>query len=401
MELELTPQDRDLKERAREFTELHLFPHELECERSRGLSAEALSAIRSAVIEGGWGAINHSVEDGGAGLDLFQQILVQEEMGKATGALWDVVWRPSIPLREGTEEQKDTYLRPACRGERRDAYAITEEGAGSDPSMVRTTAKPDGDGFVIEGEKWHVTVGDVADFVLVHALVDGDPAQPTVFIVDKDLPGVRVVRTPRYMHTFVFEHPVFAFDGVKVRADRVLGEVGSGYELTKDWFVEERLMIGARTVGASIRALEQSAAFARSRRAFGKPIDEHQGVEFMLADMAAEIMAAKSLLYRVGWQAARGGAARRDGHIMAAAVKVLCSEMAGRVADRAVQIHGGRGYMREEAVERLWRELRVDRIWEGTSEIQRVIIGGEIRKRGLELFTGWPGEAEPPREEGR
>ena len=401
MDLDLTAQDQDLKQRAREFTERHLFPHELECERSRGLSADALGSIRSAVIDGGWGAINHSVEDGGAGLDLFQQILVQEEMGKATGALWDVVWRPSIPLREGTEEQKDTYLRPACRGERRDAYAITEEGAGSDPSMVRTTAKPDGDGFVIDGEKWHVTVGDVADFVLVHALVDGDPTLPTVFIVDKDLPGVRMVRSPRYMHTFVFEHPVFAFDGVKVRADRILGEVGSGYELTKDWFVEERLMIGARTVGASIRLLELSAAFARSRRAFGTPIDEHQGVEFMLADMAVEIMAAKSLLYRVGWQAALGGAARRDVHIMAAAVKVLCSEMAGRVADRAVQIHGGRGYMREEPVERLWRELRVDRIWEGTSEIQRVIIGGEIRKRGLELFTDWPGERETARREGR
>jgi acyl-CoA dehydrogenase len=401
MDLELTPEDRALKERARDFTERHLFPYELECERFRGLTAEALAVIRSAVVEGGWGAINHSVEDEGAGLDLFQQILVQEEMGKATGALWDVVWRPSIPLREGTEEQKETYLRPACRGERRDAYAITEEGAGSDPSMVRTTAKPAGDGFVIDGEKWHVTVGDVADFVLVHALVDGDPALPTVFIVDKDLLGVRVVRSPRYMHTFVFEHPVFAFDGVKVGADRVLGEVGSGYELTKDWFVEERLMIGARTVGASIRALELSAAFARSRRAFGKPVDEHQGVEFMLADMATEIMAAKSLLYRVGWQAARGGVARRDLHIMAAAVKLLCSETAGRVADRAVQIHGGRGYMREEPVERLWRELRVDRIWEGTSEIQRVIIGGEIRKRGLELFGDWPGESAGPRRERR
>jgi alkylation response protein AidB-like acyl-CoA dehydrogenase len=390
--LELTPGDRELKDRARDFTERFLFPYEPECELSGGLSPESLSVIRTAVVAGAWGAINHSVEDGGRGLDLFEQILVQEEMGKATGALWDVVWRPSIPLREGTEEQKETYLRPACRGERRDAYAITEEGAGSDPSMVGTTAKPDGDGFVIDGEKWHVTVGDVADFILVHALVDGDPALPTVFIVDKDLPGVRMVRAPRYMHTFVFEHPVFAFEGVRVGPERVLGEVGSGYELTKDWFVEERLMIGARTVGASIRALELSASFARSRRAFGKAIHEFQGVEFMLADMATEIMAAKSLLYRVGWQAARGGVGRRDLHIMAAAVKLACSETAGRVIDRAIQIHGGRGYMREQPVERLWRELRVDRIWEGTSEIQRMIVGSQIRKRGPELFTRWPGE---------
>ena len=298
MDLRLTPGDRDLQRAARAFTEEHLFPFELECEEHRGLSAGSLAAIRSAVVDGGWGAINHAAEDGGRGFDLFQQVLVQEEMGRATGALWDVVWRPSIPLREGTEDQKEGYLRPACRGERRDAYAITEELAGSDPSMVRTTAKRDGEGWVLDGEKWHVTVGDVADFILVHANVDGDPTLPTVFLVDKDLPGVRMVRTPRYMHTFVFEHPVFAFEGVRLGPEQVLGGVGGGGELTKNWFVEERLMIGARTVGASIRLLELSTAFAQGRTAFGRPIIEHQGVEFMLADMAAEVMAAKSLLYR-------------------------------------------------------------------------------------------------------
>ena len=392
MDLRLTPGDRDLQRAARAFTEEHLFPFELECEEHRGLSAGSLAAIRSAVVDGGWGAINHAAEDGGRGFDLFQQVLVQEEMGRATGALWDVVWRPSIPLREGTEDQKEGYLRPACRGERRDAYAITEELAGSDPSMVRTTAKRDGEGWVLDGEKWHVTVGDVADFILVHANVDGDPTLPTVFLVDKDLPGVRMVRTPRYMHTFVFEHPVFAFEGVRLGSEQVLGGVGRGGDLTKDWFVEERLMIGARTVGASIRLLELSTAFAQGRTAFGRPIIEHQGVEFMLADMAAEVMAAKSLLYRVAWEAARGGLNRRDLHHEAAVVKLVCSETAGRIADRAVQIHGGRGYMREQPVERLWRELRVDRIWEGTSEIQRTILGGELRKRGTDLFTGWPAD---------
>jgi alkylation response protein AidB-like acyl-CoA dehydrogenase len=177
------------------------------------------------------------------------------------------------------------------------------------------------------------------------------------------------------MHTFVFEHPIFAFEGVRVGEDRILGEIGRGYELTKDWFVEERLMIGARTVGASTRALDLSLAFASEREQFGRPIVAFQAIEFMLADMAAELMAAKSLLYRVCWQAARGGADRKELHALAAAVKLLCSETAGRIIDRAVQIHGGRGYMREQPVERLYRELRVDRIWEGTSEIQRVVIG--------------------------
>jgi alkylation response protein AidB-like acyl-CoA dehydrogenase len=194
------------------------------------------------------------------------------------------------------------------------------------------------------------------------------------------------------MHTFVFEHPIFAFEDVRVGADKVLGEVGQGYELTKDWFVEERLMIGARTVGASIRAIDLSLDFARTRVQFGVPIVDHQAIEFMLADMTAELMAAKSMLYRVVWQAARGGIDRKELHALAAAVKLTCSETAGRVIDRAVQIHGGRGYMREQPVERLYRELRVDRIWEGTSEIQRLVIGNELRKRGAGVYTDWPSE---------
>ena len=151
-------------------------------------------------------------------------------------------------------------------------------------------------------------------------------------------------------------------------------------------------MIGARTVGASTRALDLSLAFASEREQFGRPIVAFQAIEFMLADMAAELMAAKSMLYRVCWEAARGDASRNAIHAMASAVKLVCSETAGRIVDKAVQIHGGRGYMREQPVERLWRELRVDRIWEGTSEIQRMVIGNELRKRGASLYTGWPSE---------
>jgi alkylation response protein AidB-like acyl-CoA dehydrogenase len=170
----------------------------------------------------------------------------------------------------------------------------------------------------------------------------------------------------------------------------VLGEVGEGLELTKDWFVEERLMIGARTMGAAQRCLDEALSFASRRQQFGKPILEHQAIEFMLADMAVEIMAAKSMLYRVCWEAARGDIDRKQLHAEASAVKLFCSETAGRVADRAVQIFGGRGYMREFPVERHWRELRVDRIWEGTSEIQRLVIGNELRKRGPGAYVGWP-----------
>ncbi|MFB3737595.1 MAG: acyl-CoA dehydrogenase family protein [Candidatus Velamenicoccus archaeovorus] len=390
MDIRLDEHDRDLQERARAFTERVLIPLEQECEEHDGLSEQSLGRAKAAVLEEGWNAINHTVEDGGQGLDLLQQVLVEEQWGRATNALWDLPWRPAVPLKVATEAQKERYLRPACRGERRDAYAITEAGAGSDPTMVQTTAVREGDGWRIGGTKWHVTSGDVADFLLVHAHVDGDPAKATVFLVDKDAPGVKLVRTPKYMHTFVFEHPIFAFEGVRVGDDAVLGEVGQGFELTKDWFVEERLMIGARTVGAATRALDLSLAFAEDRVQFGRPIVEHQVIGFMLADMAAELMAAKSMLYRVAWQAARGGLERKEVHALASAVKLVCSETAGRIVDRAVQIHGGRGYMREQPVERLYRELRVDRIWEGTSEIQRMVIGNELRKRGTGAYTGWP-----------
>jgi alkylation response protein AidB-like acyl-CoA dehydrogenase len=391
MDMRLTPADRDLSRKAQAFTEQILIPLEDECETNDGLSSESHATAKQAVLDWEFNAINHSRDDGGQGLDVFQQMLVEEQWGHATGALWDIPWRPSIPLAQGTAEQKERFLRPAARGERRDAYAITEEGAGSDPHMVRTSARRHGEDWVIDGEKWHVTSGDVADFFILHGVVDGDPSKPTTFLVDKDTPGVRLVRTPRYMHTFVFEHPIYAFEGVCVGDDRRLGEIGGGYELTKDWFVEERLMIGARTMGASGRALDLSLAFAKEREQFGTAIVGFQAIEFMLADMAAEIMAAKSLLYRVCWEAARGGLDRKRLHAEASAVKLVCSETAGRVIDKAVQIFGGRGYMREYPVERLYREIRVDRIWEGTSEIQRVVIGNELRKRGPSVYTGWPG----------
>src|SRR5687768_3131826 len=325
MDIRLSGADRALQQRAREFTDQVLVPLEDECEEHDGLTPESAAAAKQAVLDWDFHAINHAEADGGRGHDVFAQMLIEEQWGRATGALWDIPWRPSIPLAAGTEEQKDRFLRPACRGERRDAYAITEEAAGSDPTMVETTATRDGETWTITGEKWHVTSGDVADFFLLHTHVDGDPAKATIFLVDKDSPGVRLVRTPAYMHTFVFEHPIFAFEDVHVGDDRILGEIGRGSELTKDWFVEERLMIGARTAGAATRALELSLDFAKERRQFRQPIVDFQAVEFMLSDMAAELMAAKSMLYRVCWQGARGGADRKELHALAGAVKLVCS----------------------------------------------------------------------------
>ncbi len=214
-------------------------------------------------------------------------------------------------------------------------------------------------------------------------------ASPTLFLVDKDSPGVVLERTPRYMHTFVFKHPIYSLHDVQVGPEHVLGGIGAGDALTREWFVEERLMIAARSMGASERALREATEWARTRVQFGHPLIENQLIQAMLADSAMEIATNRALVYQVASEA-DGGMDRKLLHAKAAMVKASASEAAGRVIDRAVQIFGGRGYMREYPVERLYRDIRVDRIWEGTSEMQRLIIANEIVKRGLDdLLAPW------------
>lgn len=381
----LSVEHQQLQAKAREFAETVLMPYEIECDENNGLSLDALQTVNQAVIDWGFNAINHSKENGGQGFTIFEQMLVNEELGKVTNAIWDCVFQPAYPLRFANEQQKEEYVIPTNQGKRRDAYAITERHAGSDPSQCTTTAVKCDGGYKINGEKWFVTVGDVADYLLVHAHVDGDPEKPTVFFVDKDLPGVQMTRVPKFTHHFAYEHPTFLFKDVVVDESKILGEIGGGFDLTKDWFVEARLGIAARCVGGAIRALESANRFASKRVQFGQPVRDFQAIEFMLSDMALDIMAAKSMLYRLCWDVSVNED-RKINHARASAAKLYCSEMVGRVCDKAVQILGGRGYMRENAVERLWRDTRVDRIWEGTSEIQRVITGNHIKKRGLDLY---------------
>lgn len=388
MDFTYTPRQQELKARAAGLADV-IMPFEDECEANNGLSAETHDKLRQAVLDSGLQAINMPAEWGGAGLSIFEQVLVQEELGKLTGALWDVVWRPANALRACTPAQRERFLLPAIRGERRDAVAVTEADAGSDPQALRTTATRDGDQYVVNGEKWFVTVGDVADFIIVLATVDG---APTTFLVDKNLPGVEITRIPQFTHTFVYEHPEILFTDVRVGADCLLGAVGQGYDLIKDWFVEERLMIGARTVGAATRATSLAAGWANSRTQFGEPVSHFQLVQSMLADNVIEVTTNRLLVYQVAWEADQG-IDRKTLHAKAAVAKLSASEAAGRAADRAVQIFGGRGYMRDNPVERLFRELRVDRIWEGTSEIQRLIIGNEIAKRGVAGVLSFPDPA--------
>jgi acyl-CoA dehydrogenase len=373
------PDLADLQDRARGLADL-IAGYEDRCEENNGLPPDDLAAIAHAVREAHLGAINMPSEWGGQGLSILQQVVVQEQLGRLTNALWDTVWRPANALRACDEKQRERYLVPCIQGLRRDCFAVTEEGAGSDPRAIRTVARRNAGatGWILDGEKWFVTVGDVADLMIVLAMADG---APTLFLVDKETPGVRVKRVPRYMHTFVYEHPEFVFEGVEVGDDQVLGAVGQGYELTRDWFVEERLMIGARTIGAAERALELAVDWANRREQFGSKIAGFQLIQGMLADCAVDIATNRALVHQVAWEADQG-LDRKTLHGKAALVKLAASEASGRVVDRCVQIFGGRGYMRDYPVERLYRELRVDRIWEGTSEIQRLTIANEMLKRG-------------------
>jgi alkylation response protein AidB-like acyl-CoA dehydrogenase len=387
MDFSLSKADLAAQARAKEYAEKHLFPHEIATDE-RKLQKKTLVAMRKAAIEYKLNGYNHTKADGGQGYTALQQALICEELGKATCGLWTVVFKASTPLKRGTKWQRENFLLPFNAGKGRSCFAITEKDAGSDPTYVKTSAMKKKGKWVINGEKWFVTSADASSVVIVHAHVDGDAKKPTLFIVDIDAPGVKVKRIPQFMHSYVYEHYEMVFDNVTVDDNRRLGEVGQGFDLTKEWFTETRIEIAAHCLGAAIRATETANKYASERVQFGKPIRDFQAIEFMLADMAVEIMAAKSLLYRIAAEVTAGLDPKLV-HARASAVKLYNSEMAGRVVDKALQILGGRGYMRENPVERLYRDVRVDRIWEGTSEIQRVVIGGQIKKRGLGIYTGW------------
>ncbi|OEV29785.1 acyl-CoA dehydrogenase [Streptomyces nanshensis] len=386
MDFRYTPEQADLKARAAAYSQ-RLMQYENESEEAGGpLPAETVRALTREAIDAGVFAINMPAEWGGAGLSLLDQVIVEEEFGKVTNCLWDIPWRPANVLAYGTEAQREKYLLPVIRGERFDAFAVTEPGAGSDAGSGSSTAEETEGGWLLNGEKWFVTCGDVADFLLVQADA-GPERQPTLFFVGKQAPGVRMTRVPRFMHSAVNGHPEFVFQDVFVADEDVLGGVGKGYELTKEWFTDERLMIAARTTGAAERALELAREWAVERRQFGSRIADFQLIQGMLADCAVDIAVNRAYTHQVAWEADQPGTERKALHAKASTAKLAASEAAGRVVDRCLQIFGGRGYDRSYPVERLYRELRVDRIWEGTSEIQRLIIANELIKRGTRALA--------------
>ncbi len=388
--LTVTPELRDLQQTVSRFVAEELIPLEVSTELAGGhLAAGERERLAAQVKELGIYSSSLPCTVGGTEMSWPAQVVLNEEIGKATNALGWVVWAPAVVLRHATPDQVERYVRDAAEGRLNICYAITEEGAGSDASQMATTAVRKNGHWVINGEKWHVTSGDVADVAIVQAATDPEIGQGiTLFFVELDSPGVEVLRHPQYMHHIIDGHPWLAFRNVQVPDENVFGEVGQGLDLSKEWFLHERVMIAARCCGAAHRLVEEACAFAQERVQFGQPIANYQAIQFMLADSLTELCAARLMTYAT----ARAAAAAEETeawkrvHAKAAMAKLYASEMAGRVADRAVQIFGGRGYMRENVAERFFRELRVDRIWEGTSEIQRIIIANSLYKRGVEAL---------------
>jgi len=379
----LTEDDLDLQKRARTFAD-EVIPYEEQAELAGGeLPADLAAAHASRARELGICATNMPKELGGGGCTTLQQVLVQEQVGRVTNALaWPVSTPPSWLPAVATPDQIDRYVLPTVRGEREECYAITEEDAGSDVSAIEATARRDGDGYLLNGVKWHVTSFNTADYAFFQAKLAGGPhdGEHAMFFVDLPSPGVSVVRTPAYSHTISHHHPIVAFTDVHVPAANLVGAEGDGMTFAYEWFRFERLMVAARCLGAAERLTAEMTAFAATRRVGGHPISEFGLVAGMLADSLTELFAARSLAYETARGIDRGGDVK-VAHAQCSMAKLYCSEMAGRVADRAVQVFGGRGYMRENVAERFYRELRVERIWEGTSEVQRAIIAGQMVKR--------------------
>jgi len=380
VDFELTAEQRLIVETVRNFVRNELYPHEDEVERLDEVPAGLATAIREKAIASGLYAANMPAELGGGGLDAVSMVLVERELGRAGYALQMLVGRPSNILQACQGEQRDRYLLPAIRGERHDCVAMTEPGAGSDVRSMTTMAERDGADYVVHGTKHFISHADVADFIILFAATGSELTSRgrrnliTALLVDSDSGGLTIRRGPACVSNRGYHQCELVFSGCRVPVANRLGEEGQGLDLMDRWLGASRLTVAATSVGRAGRVLEATAGWAARRQQFGQPIGKFQGVGFQLADMATELEAAELLTLRA--------AARLDAGTMtpadAAMAKVYASEMLGRACDAAVQIFGGMGLMSELPVERWWRDARVERIWDGTSEIQRHIISRSL-----------------------
>jgi acyl-CoA dehydrogenase len=376
MDFGLTEEQRMLVGTVRAFVDAELVPYENEVEKTDEVRPDLIQQIHARAQATGLYAANMPEELGGGGLDHVAFTLMERELGRTSFALQYAVHRPSNILRACNDEQKERYLLPTIRGERIECLGITEPNAGSDVKSMATRAVQEGDDFVITGTKHFISYADVADYIILFAAsgVEETKRGPrkliTSFLVDKDTPGLTVTKGSRSVSHRGFHHCELAFDKARVNKRQVLGEVHHGFDVANTWLGATRLTVAAQCVGRAQRALDMAMQWAATRKQFGQTIGKFQGTSFKLADMATEIECANLIVLQTAWKTEQGTAQDQD-YAMA---KLFATEMLARVTDQTVQIFGGMGLMEETGVERLWRDARVERIWDGTSEIQRHII---------------------------
>ena len=380
MHFGLTSEQEIVVDTVRSFVEKELFPHEREVERRGLVPPELGEAIKRKVIDLGFYAPNLPAEVGGGGLDHLTFALLERELGRASMAL-SVFWgRPSGILMGCRGEQRERYLYPSVRGERFDALAMTEPGAGSDVRGMQCSARRDGGDWIVNGTKHFISHADIADFVIAFVATGeeetarGVRKRITCFLVDRDTPGFEIRPGYDSVSHRGYQNCVLVFDDCRLPTRQILGELHRGFDLAKEWLFSTRITVAAMSVGRARRVFDFALTHAAERRQFGQPIGRFQGVSFKLADMITEIDAADWLTLAAAW--------RLDQHLSAdreiASAKLYATEMLARVTDEAIQIHGGMGLMSDLPLERFWRDARVERIWDGTSEIQRHIIGREL-----------------------
>lgn len=380
MDFNISTEQQLIVDTVRAFVERELVPHEAEVERSDKVAPELAAQIKRKAIEAGFFAANMPEAIGGGGLDAVSMALMERELGRANMALQMLVARPSNILQACRGEQVEEYLLPTIRGERLECLAMTEPGAGSDLRSMSTRAERSGDDYVINGAKHFISHADIADYVVLFAATGeeqtdrGPKKKITAFLIDKGTPGFSVRDGYRSVSHRGYHNNILEFDDCRVPASRVLGQEHRGFDVANEWLSATRLQIAATCIGRGQRALELCVEWAASRRQFGQTIGKFQGTSFKLADMAMELKAAELMTLETAWKLDEGTMTDQD----AAMAKLYATEMLARLTDNAVQIFGGMGLMDELPLERLWRDARVERIWEGTSEIQRHIISRSL-----------------------
>ena len=380
MEFSLSVEQKMLIDSARHFTEQVLYPSEDEVEASDQVSPELKAWVVDKAIEHGFYAANMPEELGGGGLDTVSLTLFERELGRANFALQYLVGRPSNILQACTGEQRERYLLPCIRGEKIDCLAMTEPAAGSDLRSMICRADVDGNEYVINGTKHFISHADIADFVILFAATGEEATSRGVkklisaFLVDKGTTGFTVRPGYHSVSHRGYHNSILEFDHCRVPASQMLGEKDQGFQVANDWLGATRLQVAAMCLGRAHRALELANQWAAQRQQFGQPVGRFQGVGFKLADMKMRLEAAELLTLQAAWKTDQGTATDTD-YAMA---KLYSTEMLAFVAEEAIQIHGGMGLMADLPLERIWRDARVERIWEGTSEIQRHIISRDI-----------------------